>query len=131
MVDNKEPKTIAEAFKHHWIKWASTPEKIVADKGSEYYSDFQEMLTTLGIRYRLVPVEAPWQHGMVERHGQVLGDIARVVITETGVNGRQEMEDVLLHTSMTKNRRPGRTGYSPRSLVFGLDERLVASGLNH
>ena len=32
---------------------------------------------------------------------------------------------------MAKNRRPGKTGYSPRSLVFGIDERLVASGLNH
>ena len=41
------------------------------------------------------------------------------------------MNDLALHASMAKNRRPGRTGYSPRSLVFGLDERLVASGLNH
>ena len=32
---------------------------------------------------------------------------------------------------MAKNRRPGKTGYSPRALVFGIDERLVASGLNH
>ena len=32
---------------------------------------------------------------------------------------------------MAKNRRPGKTGYSPRTLVFGVDERLVASGLNH
>ena len=41
------------------------------------------------------------------------------------------MTGLALHASMVKNRRPGRTGYSPRSLVFGLDERLVASGLNH
>ena len=32
---------------------------------------------------------------------------------------------------MAKNRRPGRTGFSPRALVFGCDERLIASGLNH
>ena len=37
----------------------------------------------------------------------------------------------MLHSSMAKNRRPGRTGYSPRSLVFGLEERLIASGLSH
>ena len=41
------------------------------------------------------------------------------------------MNDVCLHASMAKNRRPGRTGYSPRALVFGCDERLIASGLNH
>ena len=33
--------------------------------------------------------------------------------------------------SAAKNRRLGRTGYSPRALVFGLDDRLVASNLNH
>ena len=27
--------------------------------------------------------------------------------------------------------RPGKTGHSPRTMVFGTDERLVASGLNH
>ena len=32
---------------------------------------------------------------------------------------------------MAKNRRPGKTGYSPRSMVFGVDEKLVLSGLNH
>ena len=49
-----------------------------------------------------------------------------------GVNvGDLHMKDVCLHASMTKNRRPGQTGYSPRSLVFGVDERLILSGLNH
>ena len=32
---------------------------------------------------------------------------------------------------MAKNRRPGRTGYSPRTHVFGFDERLFASGIGH
>ena len=45
--------------------------------------------------------------------------------------GFQQMNDVCLHASMAKNRRPGRTGFSPRSLVFGCDERLIASGLSH
>ena len=60
-----------------------------------------------------MPVEAPWQHGLVERHGQVLADIAKIVVTETGATGRKELEDVVMHGAMTKNRRPGRTGYSP------------------
>ena len=103
----------------------------MADKGTEYYTDFQEMLSDLGIKYRLVPVEAPWQHGMVERHGQVISDIINAVVSECNVHGTKDMEDVCLHACMSKNRRPGRTGYSPRTLVFGVDERLVASGLNH
>ena len=89
------------------------------------------MLSNLGIAYRLVPVEAPWQHGMVERHGEVLGDVIAVTAQEVGAQGFQQMQDVCLHACMVKNRRPGGTGYSPRTLVFGVDERLVASGLNH
>ena len=131
IIQDKTPKTVRDAFKQYWLTWAGTPEKVVADKGTEYYTDFQCMLSDLGIGYRLVPVEAPWQHGMVERHGSVLADIINVTVAEHGVVGYQQMQDVALHTSMVKNRRPGRTGYSPRTLIFGLDERLVASGLNH
>ena len=32
IVEDKQPKTIAAAFKHYWCFWASTPEKIAADK---------------------------------------------------------------------------------------------------
>ena len=131
VVPDKTPKSIADAFKHYWMNWAGNPEKVVADKGTEYYTDFQHMLSDLGIAYRLVPVEAPWQHGMVERHGQVLADIVNIVVSDLGVAGWQQMQDLCLHVCMVKNRRPGRTGYSPRTLIFGVDERLVASGLNH
>ena len=89
------------------------------------------MLNTFGVAYKLIPVESPWQLGMVERHGAVLADIVTSVVIEKHVSGHENMKDVALHTCMAKNRRPGRTGYSPRSLVFGLDERLVLSGLNH
>ena len=92
---------------------------------------FQELLSNLGIKYRMIPTEAPWQLGMVERHGAVITDIMNIVVNDSVVKGPQAMNDLALHASMVKNRRPGRTGYSPRSLVLGLDERLVASGLNH
>ena len=79
----------------------------------------------------MVALEAPWQNGMVERHGGVLGDIITVTVMESGATGFAQMKDVAIHSSMAKNRRPGKTGHSPRTMVFGTDERLVASGLNH
>ena len=89
------------------------------------------MASNLGIKYKVIPTEAPWQLGMVERHGGVLADIANATIAESGTKGAQQMSDVLLIASAAKNRRPGRTGYSPRAFVFGSDDRLVASNLNH
>ena len=70
----------------------------------------------------MIPTEAPWQLGMVERHGAVLSDIMNIVANEGLIKGHASMNGLALHSSMVKNRRPGRTGYSPRSLVFGLDE---------
>ena len=79
----------------------------------------------------MTALEAPWQNGMVERRGGVLGDIIKAIVLETSPIGYQRMCDVCLHAAMAKNRRPGRTGYSPRALVFGRYEWLIASGLNH
>lgn len=41
------------------------------------------------------------------------------------------MGDVALHVCMTKNRHPGKTGYSARSLVLDVVEKSVANGPNH
>ena len=60
-----------------------------------------------------------------------MGDIIGATVESTAASGFTQMRDVALFASMAKNRRPGRTGYSPRSLVFGLEERLAASGLSH
>ena len=85
----------------------------------------------LGAHFNLIALEAPWQNGMVERHGGVLGDIITVTVMESGAVGFDQMRDVCAHAAMAKNRRPGKTGWSPRAMVFGVDERLIASGLNH
>ena len=85
----------------------------------------------LGIHFNLIAFEAPWQNGVVERHGGVLGDIITVTVMESGAQGFDQMRDVCAHAAMAKNRRPGKTGWSPRAMVFGVDERLTASGLNH
>ena len=131
IVPNKLPGTIADAFKWAWMNWAGAPDKIVVDRGREFYTDFQEVAQKIGAKFRMVPTEAPWQNGMVERHGGVLGDIVQATVMETGAIGADQMTDVCLHASMAKNRRPGKTGFSPRTLIFGVDERLIASGLNH
>ena len=74
-------------------------------------------------------LDAPWQNGMVERRGGVLGDIIEAIVLETSPTGYQQMCDECLHAAIAKNRRPERTGYSLRALVFGCDKQLIASGL--
>ena len=85
----------------------------------------------LGTHFNLTALEAPLQNGMVERHGGVLGDIIIATVMETSPVGYNQMRDVCMHAATAQNRRPGKTCYSPRTLVFGVDERLVAFCLNH
>ena len=128
---DKSATLMTEMYKTYWLSWAGAPGKVVADRGREGLAQFVEMARRLGNHFRMVALEAPWQHGMVERHGGVLGDIITAACMDTSPVGFEQMKDVCLHASMAKNRRIGRSGYSPRTLVFGCDERLIASGLNH
>ena len=82
-----------------------------------FFGTFQEMTADQGIEFTMIPTEAPWQQGMVERHGGVLGDIIVAMSEELAPRGLDDMRDVAFHACMAKNRRPGRTGYSPRALV--------------
>ncbi len=131
LLPNKSSKTISAAFKFNLLQWAGAPEKIVTDQGKEFHGGFKQCASELGSHFRMMRVEVPWQFGMVERHGQVLGGVISATVAETGACGYNQIRDVCLHASMAKNRRPGKTGYSPRSLVYGVDERLAARGLNH
>jgi len=113
LLPNKSASEVAAAYKWAWLTWAGIPDKIVTDKGREFFGDFQEVQALLGVKFKMIPVEAPWQNGMVERHGGVMGDIIAAIVSETGAMGFTHMRDVCLHASMAKNRRPGKTGYSP------------------
>lgn len=129
--ETKQPKVRVKACTDNCPNWARRPEKIMVGKGTELGKEFVEMSGHLGIQQRVIPVEAPRQHGMVERHSQVLADIVRAITRATSVVGQDQMMDVLRYAALSKHRRPGRTGYNPISLMFGLGERLIAKGLNH
>ena len=74
-VDSKSSQEIAESFVQIWTQWAGVPEQIIHDQGGEFFRHFGEMLKKLGIGCHITATEAPWQNGMVERHGQVLAEI--------------------------------------------------------
>ena len=63
---------------------------------------FNELIRHLGTHFNLTALETPWQNGMVERHGGVLGDITAIVM-ETSPVGLDQMKDVCMHVAMAKN----------------------------
>ena len=59
-----------------------------------------------GTHFNFTALEAPWQNGMVERRGGVLGYIFAATVMETSLVGLDQMKDVCMHAALAKNRRP-------------------------
>ena len=116
--------TVAKKFTSGWLHWAGAPLYLVSDQGSEWLGAFQALTERLGTGIRTAGLEAPWQIGVVERAGAVLGEIMRITIDEAYVVGKQEMKLTAVFSAKAKNSRVTASGYSARARVFGLDERL-------
>ena len=101
-LQDKSANTLTNAFKQFWLSWAGAPTKIVADQGREGFSDFTRCAKNLGAAFKMQGLEAPWQNGMVERHGGVLGDIIEAIVIETSPIGYEQMKDVCLHRLETR-----------------------------
>jgi len=110
--------SVGKALQEYWFRWAGAPEFLVFDKGTEYQGVFRNIVDKYGLFTKVIPNEASWQHGMTERHRGVLVDIVDSVVSAWHLKGPEDMSEALIHSSAAKNRRPGRTGFSPRAMVL-------------
>ena len=126
-VESKASQVVAQAFVDYWISWAGIPEKVIHDQGGEFIRYVANMLQAFGANPTVIATEAPWQNGLVERHGQVLGEIMSVMVDQLQLRGDELMATAGHFAGSAKNRRPDRTGHSARARVFGCAERLPGS----
>ena len=84
----------------------------------------------LGVEPHVTATEAPWQNGLVERHGQVLAEIVSVMVDQCQLTGDADMRLAANVAAGAKNRRPDTTGHSARERVFGVRERFPGSVVN-
>ena len=75
----------------------------------------------------MTATEAPWQNGMVERHGQVLGEIVSTMVDTSQLSGTKDMDMAGVFAAAAKNRRADATGHSARERVFGVKEKMPGS----
>ena len=127
MLDGCSAEECAEKFWLWWVVWAGPPKTMVTDMGTSFLAAFLTLAERYSATSRVIPTEAPWQIGMVERHGGVLADVVNMTVAQTGATGKTEMMLVLIASAAAKNRRPGLSGHSPRAAVFGMDDRMDGS----
>eukprot|EP00435_Cladocopium_sp_Y103_P042518 s19_g11.t1 len=119
---------IQERFTMGWLNWAGPPNTIVMDSAKEFVSEaFTKFLQSLNIQCEVVPPDAHWQCGRVERHGGVLQSMLSKFELEHDVSSYPKFQQALTQCVMAKNSCSLRHGYAPDTLVFGKGLRLPAS----
>ena len=67
---SRETKDLINMLNQFWISWAGPPNEMQTDSGTEMTShDFTEFTQRFNIRNNVIPPEAHWQQGKIERHG--------------------------------------------------------------
>ena len=127
MLDGCSAEECAEKFWLWWVVWAGPPKTLVTDMGTSFLAAFLTLAERYSATSKVVPTEAPWQVGMIERHGGVINDVISMIVAQSGAIGKTEMMLVMIASTAAKNRRPGLSGHSPRSAVFGMDDRIDGS----
>ena len=80
---------------------------IASDLGTCFRTAFQMMVERCEASSRKAPIESPWQIGMVERYGGVIGEITAMIVHSSNVVGKKKMTLTSIAATAAKNRRPG------------------------
>ena len=119
---------VQERFTSGWLNWAGPPNTVIMDSASEFVSQaFEEFLQSMNVQCTVVPPDAHWQMGRIERHGGVLQSMLNKYELEHDVTDYFQFQQALTHCTMAKNACSLRHGYSPETLVFGRGLRVPGS----
>ena len=130
MLDSKSPKEVAAVFHEAWIGVFGPPQQLLYDQGSEFRTDVEYLLEMVGTMATVIPVEAHWRGGVVERHGATAKSIIRRLMDVHSVSTDEEFRCVLQEAASAKNSLSKRNGFSPLQWVLGHDHSLPGSVLD-
>ena len=127
LLKNRRPEHVSQKVLEAWIVHYGAPEMFVVDQGGEFQAAFVQLCEEHGIDSRVVGSHAPWQHGLAERHGAILGEIWTKTVKEFGVVGRKKAKIALASCVQAKNSTMTRNGMTPEQAVFGRSLRWFES----
>lgn len=123
-IDNKDAETVALTFDREWLCRYPRPERVISDRGSEFIAaEFSELLTSYGIKRKLITAKNPQANSIVERVHQVIGNMLRSFdLEEQTLDPKDPWKGYLSSVAFAIRATPHTTlGASPSQLVFGRD----------
>ena len=116
IVNNKKKETIVKSIMGNWVKVFGSPQYFLNDNGGEFVnSEMIEFSEQFNIILKTTAAESAWSNGLCERHNEILADLVRKILSDTGCS----IEMALCWALSAKNALSNVYGFSPNQLVFG------------
>eukprot|EP00971_Amphidinium_carterae_P335490 6471369-Amphidinium_carterae.1 len=119
LLKSRESKYVARKFTSLWIAHYGAPQEIAMDQGGEFAGEFIQAMEEMAMPTRIAGSHSPWQVGIGERHGQVLGFMLSAVIYDQHISAWGQLKVAVSSCVQAKNSQMKRSGFSPEQMVFG------------
>ena len=116
----------------NWIEMFGKPDRVQIDQDSAFRRGFKQVFDLFLIDDVMVPRDAHWSHGIVERRILTLKEMIVKVVPDFVAKGHIMMRVVVSQCTHTLNRLCNNRGFSPAQCVLGANPKLpeVLAGNN-
>ena len=108
----------------NWIEMFGKPDRVQIDQDSAFRRGFKQVLDLFLIDDVMVPRDAHWSHGIVERRILTLKEMIVKVVPDFVAKGHIMMRVVVSQCTHTLNRLCNNRGFSPAQCVLGANPKL-------
>ena len=115
-----------EIFRNLWFKPYGFPGTIRTDPGTNYGLHFKQYVERRGIWLEIIPAEAHWRIGLIERRNSVLRDILERIIDAESIFNVNDFDQALDSAVFALNSMTYTHGRPPYMAVFGQIPRIGA-----
>ena len=116
--------TMTDIFRRVWFKPYGFPQCIRVDPGGTYAKDFREYVERHGIYLEVIPAEAHWRIGLIERRNSILRDIMERIIDAEAVMSEADIDETIDSAVHALNSMTYTHGRPPYMAVFGQIPRI-------
>eukprot|EP00435_Cladocopium_sp_Y103_P038363 s129_g10.t1 len=118
---------VAGVMREKWYDIFGPPDVLVTDGGSEFLGSVSRLNDIFAVQHDLVPDQAKWRLGHVERHGAIAKVMIMKMVAELNIVDVNEMKMAATAALASKNRIVNEGGVSPIQAVTGRNSSMPAS----